>query len=45
VGQVVFRRLLLEKRAEIGTAVKGMRSHPEHKEFDPVGRVAGHAGG
>ena len=41
----MFRRLLLEQRAEIGTAIKDMRSHPEHKEFDPVGRVAEHGGG
>jgi hypothetical protein len=32
VGQVAFRRLLLEQRAEIGIAVRGMRSRPEHKE-------------
>jgi hypothetical protein len=45
VGQVAFRRLLLEQRAEIRTVVKGIRSHPEHKEFDPVGRVAVRGGG
>jgi hypothetical protein len=45
VGQVAFRRLLLEQRAKIEIAVRGMRSGPEHKEFGPVGRVAQHGGG
>jgi hypothetical protein len=44
MGQVAFRRLLLGQRTEIGIAVRGMRSRPEHKEFDPVGRVGGLVG-
>jgi hypothetical protein len=41
VVQVAFRRPLLEQRTEIGIGVRGMRSRPEHKEFDPVCRVGG----